>query len=155
MSIGAVHYYGELRYDDKESQFGFGRIGVSRTLTQADADKINEEDDWASYSAGDTSSRFYTKDDVIEAGIKTAREKFGDDIILRLNSFTSAQCERTIYAPEHIMAELKPVEDAWFALWDSDPRDYDPWETHKDALPPINRKWFKINKKYDIGKQYV
>lgn len=147
MSIGAIHYYGSLVYYDENRDRQ--DVDVQRVLTERQAKELNEYDDYDSYRVGDESGRFMHRQDVIDVGIAQAKKMFGDELVLRLNAWVSAQLERTLYAPERILAELKPIEDVWFETWD-DQSIYDPWTSHKDTLTPLNKAWMAVNKKYGL-----
>jgi hypothetical protein len=108
---------------------------------------MNQEDRHYSYSEGDSSTRFYERDNIIEVGTTLARRLLGEDIVVRVGSFASAQPERTVYAPEGLWEELKPLEREWFKVWYAHD---DPWYTHEHILEPIAEAWRKVNEKHGV-----
>ncbi len=149
MSIGAEHYYGRLKFDGepKDNGLTMRNIEVTKVIDGAEATILNIKDRCESYEAGDTVGRFNREVELIELGIKQVIEAHGKDIVVRLNCYTSAQPEHTVYAPENILEELNKIEIEWFEIWDN---DWDAWENSEDELDPICDEWREVNKKYNI-----
>ena len=78
----AEHYYGRIR----KGGYKVDRCEVElyRTLSAEDAVRLNVKDQCDHFKPGDQTIRFDSYGDVLEAGIRTALEKWGPEIILEL-----------------------------------------------------------------------
>lgn len=96
MSLGAQHYYGQLKawIDDTESKF----VEVQHPMTSDEAKALGEAHDWKYYKAGSLTSCFKTQEGVIEAAKQIWRKEYPGAKILVLGHW--------------VYYEEKPVIDA-------------------------------------------
>ena len=82
---GGTHYYGKLWEYDSDRDLGTVRtVQVHAPLTESQAAVLNALDDMVgksySYEVGEPSERFDDIQSMKEAAIRTAREKWGEDV---------------------------------------------------------------------------
>ncbi len=97
LALGAEHYYATIwRYDPDppEGEEGIEREDVRFELSAAAAARLNRKDadgilgQWeAFYKPGDTTNRFDTPGEALEAGIAALRRKYGDGIRIEKGDF--------------------------------------------------------------------
>ena len=78
LSIGAIHYYGVLYYHDEKTNLE--TTEVNHKLTVAEARHLRKLDSEYGYSwrAGEITSRFETREDVIKSAYELFKKLFSD-----------------------------------------------------------------------------
>lgn len=88
ISFGAVHFYVKLHCQSPRRM-----IEVQHVLTEAEAEILREKDDWPSWRSDDTTQRFDTKEEAIEAAriVWAAEAGEGDALILGDSAYAEPQ----------------------------------------------------------------
>ncbi len=87
---GNLHFYGRL-YDGEG-----GLISqVERRLDTAGAKQLNREEEYPTYHPGDETSRFYSRDDLIDATVNLCRESVNGRSITLLDGLPGL-CPRLV-----------------------------------------------------------
>lgn len=81
----AEHWYGKLSCGG--SGYGADRVPpeeveVEYVLTKKDAARLNKEDEWATYKAGGKSTRFFSKESLIDAALSCWKQHFPSTLLL-------------------------------------------------------------------------
>ena len=89
---GRLHWYGHAWRESDEGA-RYERWELTHLITQKEADTLNALDGndpdqpFGAYKAGEECIRFELESEVVEAGVKLLREKFGDDIEIEHGNF--------------------------------------------------------------------
>lgn len=97
-AIGAEHFYGKIyrhkNYIEGTRIRSFSGDLESHELTHPMSSKMarlmNKKDNvpaWGRYKKGDLTSRFDTEEEVISTGVQFLRQKYGDDITIKVRGF--------------------------------------------------------------------
>jgi hypothetical protein len=111
MSLGAIHYYGELKgykSEDEGSRIG---IVLEHGLTQREATVLNKAGDfhYALYKKGAMYRGFSSKEEIIELGLKVWKEYFPNATILILGRNYAAEPQKVLVGPPNYMEKV----NAW------------------------------------------
>lgn len=98
VSVGAEHYYGKLKSYDPYQTFE-----IEKVLTEREAAALRIKDDWPGFKAGDKTTRFNTRDEIIEIAERDYKKIFVGAKVLTLGSSTSAEPQEILDAPKPIM----------------------------------------------------
>jgi len=101
ISIGAIHFYGELR-----ARNPYRCVELSNTLTVASAKRLNRHrrddfrgEDW-NYRAGMKVNGFDTEQEIIDLAIKTYKTHFPEGTVLILGDPVYAEPQKIIDGPK-------------------------------------------------------
>ena len=151
-AIGARHYYGRLSEPRKTGQsWNYSRkeLNVTRHLSAKDAVKLNDEErereKWDGiaqkyptiYEVGESSERFYNKQDVIDAALVIWRQEFPGYKFLVMGNYAAAD-------PQYILdGDDKKLVTASRKIYDQFVKN-DYWEIDENRAQKICDKWDKL-----------
>jgi hypothetical protein len=96
ISIGAVHFYGKLIWDDKTEKYSVGTLELKRPMTAKEALLRNKADEKRIIKPGVSTYQFNTEADVLRYGIKAFNQKFKDSLLM-LGGFATASATHKLY----------------------------------------------------------
>lgn len=105
ISMGASHYYAHLIVTEGNN---YNKTQLSYQMSQSDADNLNKKEEHPWYRAGETSTRFDTKDLIREAAISYCSELYNDDEYMLVEGDPVYMYDKKY---NKILAGLRPV---WF-----------------------------------------
>lgn len=101
-SFGAEHYYGKLTgYINNE----YTSKDIKKAMNQSEARKLSKKDDFK-YHAGHMTSRFDTKDEIINIARKEYKEIFKKAKVLLLGNSAHVKPKFVIDAPINVKSDL-------------------------------------------------
>ena len=131
ISVGAVHCYGAL------SNLGGGkRYDVDKPITKAEANRRNKKAGWVSWTGGDRTESFDTKESVIYYAKRQFNKRFPHATALVLGNIATAEPQTVLVGPQPFKqavnklvkraerigywdneAEMRQICNEWVKLW--------------------------------------
>jgi hypothetical protein len=146
ISIGAVHWYADLRVHDKEKELE-EKIQLERPYTAKEAAALNaeaKEQGYMSrmYRTGQLTEGFNTEASAIKLGIKTFKTKYPDGILFKGDHCTCSAWKNVIYYPEraanHVLA-LEMLAKEFQKL-----NGYECKPHFRQLVETLDKAWYKI-----------
>jgi len=105
VSIGAIHYYGKMKLSDYCSEESIippcgvdFKIELYFKMSARDAKSLNKHDNYRTYKAGNYSSRYETKEQLIEQSINIMKVHFSNGLLIKGDN-TYCEAFPVIYYP--------------------------------------------------------
>jgi hypothetical protein len=123
LSIGAVHWYGELIVDDETHPYGCKRIKLQRPLLASEAKAMNIENKAQgylsfNYKAGQLTEGFNTEEEAVAEGIKQFKASY-EGVLFQGDHCSCSAWKKAIYWPKAfapLIKELNAIADKFQAL---------------------------------------
>ena len=133
----AEHWYGKLSCGG--SGYGADRVPpeeveVEYVLTKKDAARLNKEDEWATYKAGGKSTRFFSKESLIDAALSCWKQHFPSTLLLIEGDPSVWEPQPILDGPSSLMARITTL---WHECEELN------WENHEHLLAQWERIWKK------------
>jgi len=145
-SIGASHYYGSLVGYNPD----YNKIDIEKTKSKADAKKLNSLDRETYHREGQKTSRFETKEEIINIALVEYKNHFPEACILILGNNAKAEPQKILDAPSDILSKgNKMFEESEEIGWI---QKHGFWYRPKDKEERIDElcyEWYKLLKEYE------
>lgn len=114
-AVGAEHWYGRFIYWSRNE------IEVEHVLTADEAKRLNDGDGYNTYEAGDTSTRFFDREDLIAAAVECYRTHFPEAKLLIEGDPTTVQPQLILDGPFDLAVKINSIVDECNILgwWDA------------------------------------
>jgi hypothetical protein len=124
----AKHFYGKLRCE------GYEPVDLEHELSAAQARRMTKEDEGYTYEKGDISSRYETKDELIQQAVSELHDHFPDAEILIYGGFHRHEPQPILVGPPDLIDEVQRLYDRAVELG---------WEDggHEGQVNEIIRQW--------------
>lgn len=136
--FGAEHWYGRLisgpRKDWKDHS---NEVEVEHVLTADEAKRLNEGDEFSTYEAGGTSTRFFHKEDLIAEAVECYRAHFPRAKLLIEGDPTTLEPQLILDGPFDLAVKINSIVDECNVLgwWD---------HGNDDACEVLCEQWRQI-----------
>ena len=106
MSLGATHYYGKLKGYDERGDALF--VDIEKPLTEKESKRLSEKDD-CTYRAGTLTSRFDSKQEIIDIAMDKWKTYFPAAEFLLQGQWACADPQNCLIAPDGLKEKINKL----------------------------------------------
>lgn len=145
-AIGAEHWYGKLLWHtDQDDGNDWKEHELEYVLNQQQADRMNRKDEYCTYKAGEESSRFFLRDEVVRVALAQWQTIVPTGRVLIV-------CDRCSCGVCEILAGPPKLVRLGNQLWKADEEEGYDW-TKKRGI--IDKQWEKLFNRFGFLDHFM